>query len=151
MNRLVTAESLITNGVTPLPDSLDPVRELVPGSEMHPTVFKAMALIYVAILAAFWVAFQASALTVFALGVCLVYLIMYFAAPAALVNAAKRRAGGEKQTKDTFGEFLDAPLSTWTGPCSGRVATIQMLLVPVALALAAAGMAIVVMITRTGI
>ncbi|MGY6533491.1 hypothetical protein [Glycocaulis sp.] len=150
MNRVVSTEKLMTLDVTALSATAAPLREAVPGSEVHPTVFKGMAAVYLAVLIAFWVAFQASAVTVFALGVCLVYLVMYVATPALLVRTASRRAGAIHGSGISFGEFLDAPLDTGTGPCSGRVAVIQMLLVPVSLALAAAGMAIVLMMTRAG-
>ncbi len=149
MNRLVNTEELIRQGVTPLATPSESLHDLVPGSEIHPAIFKGMAVVYLAVLVAFWAAFQASAVTVFVLGVCLVYLVMYVATPAVLVRTASRHTGRKTVARASFGEFLAAPLDTGTGPCSGRVAVIQMLLVPVSLAAAALGMALVLMMVRT--
>lgn len=123
---------------------------LSPGREIHGGVFVLMTLAYAAILVAFWLAFSADLDTVFAIGVCAVYLAMYLGTPWALVRTGRRRAGKTDQPARSWGEFLEDGLTTFNGWCSGRTALIQILLVPVAAAIASSAIALIIVVSRPG-
>jgi len=131
--------------------TIEPAREhLSPGREIHGGVFVLMTMAYTAILLAFWLAFSADLDTVFAIGVCAVYLAMYLGTPWALVRTGRRHAGKSGERVRSWGEFLEDGLTTFNGWCSGRTALIQILLVPVAAAIASSAIAFIIVLSRPG-
>lgn len=93
---------------------------------------------YAAILGAFGLAFLGDAEVGLVLGVCAVYLAVYLGVPAVILRMEKA------ETRPDLADFLRDGLSTWTGRVSAGSALAQILTVPVALAVAAAGLGIIV-------
>lgn len=94
---------------------------------------------YGSILAAFGWAFLGAADVWFNLGVCAAYLAMYLGVPWVFL---KSDAGSTK--RPDLADFLEQGLSTWTGRVSGRAALAQILTIPVAVALAALGIGVII-------
>ncbi|AYV47143.1 hypothetical protein CFHF_01305 [Caulobacter flavus] len=94
---------------------------------------------YAAILGAFGLAFFGDADVGLVLGVCAVYLAVYLGVPAVIL-----RMEPKAETRPDLADFLRDGLSTWTGRVSAGSALAQILTVPVALAVAAAGLGIIV-------
>jgi hypothetical protein len=106
----------------------------LPGAELP-------AFVYVSVLAAFgwimlasWLAFAGDTDADLALGVAVVLAIVIFALPIVIHHTAVAFCRPKPQTPR---EFLAAPVETATGPLSGASAWLQVLLIPLALALAA--------------
>jgi hypothetical protein len=68
------------------------------------------------------------------LGFAVVLGIVLFALPIIIREVAAANAG---KTHETTGEFLSAPVETATGPLRGSSAWLQVLIIPLSLALAA--------------
>lgn len=118
--------------------------ELPPvNTTIHDGVFKIFVGLCVAILAAFFVTFREDAETVFMIGICAVYGIMYFSTPLIM-----RRVAGEKPESKSWAKFLAEPFATYTGPISGRVALLQICIVPAALTLCVLGICVIIGFSR---
>lgn len=94
---------------------------------------------YGAILGAFALAFLGDAEVGLVLGVCAVYLAVYLGVPAVIL-----RMEPKVETRPDLADFLRDGLSTWTGRVSAGSALAQILTVPIALAVAAAGLGVIV-------
>ncbi|PVM93398.1 hypothetical protein DDF62_00895 [Caulobacter radicis] len=94
---------------------------------------------YGAILGAFALAFLGDAEVGLVLGVCAVYLAVYLGVPAVIL-----RMEPKVETRPDLADFLREGLSTWTGRVSAGSALAQILTVPIALAVAAAGLGVIV-------
>lgn len=110
---------------------------------VHDGVFKIFMGLFTAILAIFYLTFSHDAETVFMIGICAFYGLMYFGTPIVL-----RRASREKPEKKDWTEFLDEPFSTNTGLISGRTALLQICIVPAALAICVIGICVVISLSR---
>lgn len=110
---------------------------------VHDGVFKIFVGLFVAILAAFFVTFRQDAETVFMIGICAVYGIMYFSTPLIM----RRVAGGKPESK-SWAKFLAEPFATYTGPISGRVALLQICIVPAALTVCVLGICVIIGFSR---
>ena len=107
----------------------------VPGGELP-------AFVYVSVLAAFawimlvsWLAFAGDMDAGLSLGIAMVLAIVFFALPVIIRQVAAANTRNRPQTTD---DFLSAPVETATGPLRGSSAWLQVLTIPLALALAAA-------------
>lgn len=110
---------------------------------VHDGVFKIFMGLFAAILAIFYLTFSHDAETVFMIGICAFYCLMYFGTPIVL-----RRASREKRENKDWTEFLDEPFSTNTGLISGRTALLQICTVPAALAICVIGICVVITLSR---
>jgi hypothetical protein len=106
----------------------------VPGAELPPFV-------YISVLAAFgWImlaslfAFARDADAGLALGMAVVLAVVFFALPLIIRHVANRF---NARSRPVAGDFLSAPVETATGPLKGSSAWLQVLLIPLALAIAA--------------
>lgn len=110
---------------------------------VHDGVFKIFMGLFAAILVIFYLTFSHDAETVFMIGICAFYGLMYFGTPIVL-----RRASREKRENKDWTEFLDEPFSTNTGLISGRTALLQICIVPAALAICVIGICVVIALSR---
>lgn len=110
---------------------------------VHDGVFKVIMGLFAAILAVFYLTFSHDPETVFMIGICAFYGLMYFGTPIVL-----RRASHEKPENKDWTEFLDEPFSTNTGLISGRTALLQICIVPAALAICVIGICVVIVLSR---
>ncbi|PLR23325.1 hypothetical protein SGCZBJ_16290 [Caulobacter zeae] len=94
---------------------------------------------YGAILGTFALSFLGDAEVGLMLGVCAVYLAVYLGVPAVIL-----RMEPKVETRPDLADFLREGLSTWTGRVSAGSALAQILTIPVALAVAAAGLGVIV-------
>jgi hypothetical protein len=106
----------------------------VPGAELP-------AFVYVSVLAAFgwimlasWLAFAGDTDAALALGIAILLAVVFFALPIIMRHAATAFSRPKAQVPP---DFLAAPVETATGPLSGASAWLQVLIIPLALALAA--------------
>jgi hypothetical protein len=106
----------------------------VPGAELP-------AYVYVSVLAAFgwimlasWLAFARDSDADLALGIAIALAVVFFALPILIRHAAVAFSHPKPQEPR---EFLAAPVETATGSLSGASAWLQVLIIPLALALAA--------------
>ncbi len=114
-------------------------------TSLHGGVFKALALIYAGLLVIFWAAFQGDKEALFMVAISAVYLAAYMGTPFML-----SRVGGrvDPVQEKSLAAFLKEPFETWTGVMSGREAALQILLIPSAILIAGAGMALIVTMSR---
>ncbi|PQA86824.1 hypothetical protein [Hyphococcus luteus] len=114
-------------------------------TSLHGGVFKALALIYAALLAVFWLTFAGDKEALFMVAISAVYLAAYMGTPFML-----SRVGGrvDPVQEKSFAAFLKEPFETWTGVVSGREAMLQILLVPSAVLIAGAGMGLIIAMSR---
>lgn len=81
---------------------------------------------YVALLAVFFALFAGSPLAFFSIGVCALFVGMYFAVPRIFFAVE-----ADPARRPSLAQFLECGLQTLTGRTGGRDALIQMLIVPV--------------------
>ncbi len=105
----------------------------VPGSELPTFVYVTVFAAFAWILLASWVAFAGDADADLPLSFVVVLALVFFGLPVLVYLTAKHRA--RKQAGQ--GDFLTAPVETWTETLAGGSAWLQILLIPAALALAA--------------
>jgi hypothetical protein len=106
----------------------------VPGAELPPFVYLSVLAAFAWVMLASWLAFARDGDAALALAVAIVLGIVFFALPIVVhrVAVAHSSAGHERAH-----DFLSAPVETATGPLPGAGAWLQVLLIPLALALAA--------------
>jgi hypothetical protein len=92
---------------------------------------------YSALVAAFAVAAAGSAQSIYAIAICALFVLMFFAVPRIFL-LVEPRAGH----RPTLERFMREGMQTLTGHSNGRDALVQMLIVPVFLTLGALGMGI---------
>lgn len=95
---------------------------------------------YASILVAFGWAFLGAGDVLFNLGVCAAYLAMYLGVPWVFLKVEPKTG----QPRPDLTDFMERGLSTWTGHVTGREALAQILTIPVAVAIAALGIGIIV-------
>ncbi len=107
---------------------------MLPGAEFP-------AFVYVSVLAAFgwimiasWLAFAGDTDADLALGMAVVLAIVFFALPIVIRHIA---AAFCRPNREAPRDFLAAPVETATGPLSGANAWLQVLIIPLSLALGA--------------
>jgi hypothetical protein len=106
----------------------------VPGAELPAFVYVSVLIAFAWIMLASWLAFANDTEAALALGIAIVLAIVFFALPVIVhLIAAAHGAGEPDEAKD----FLSAPVQIATGPLPGASAWLQVLLIPLALALAA--------------
>jgi hypothetical protein len=106
----------------------------VPGAELPAFVYVSVLAAFAWVMLASWLAFARSTDAALALAVAIVLGIVFFALPVIVRLVARAHARPEREPAR---EFLSAPVETATGPLPGASAWLQVLLIPLALALAA--------------
>lgn len=106
----------------------------VPGAELPASVYLSVLMAFAWIMLASWLAFANDTGAALALAVAIVLAIVFFALPVIIRQvAAAHSRGRQGMTRD----FLSTPVETETGSLPGSSAWLQVLLIPLALALAA--------------
>jgi len=137
------AERVCDDGVEAIRDSSTSLEGASVNTAVHDSVFKIFTGLFAAILAAFYVSFSHDPETVFMIGICAFYCLMYFGTPIVL-----RRASQEKRENKDWTSFLAEPFSTNTGLISGRTALLQICIVPAALLICVVGICVILTLSR---
>jgi hypothetical protein len=106
----------------------------VPGAELPSFVYVSVLAAFAWIMLASWLAFARDTDADLSLGVAVVLAIVFFALPVIIRQVAVANTCNRPRTTD---DFLSAPVETATGPLPGSSAWLQILIIPLALALAA--------------
>jgi hypothetical protein len=109
--------------------------ERIPGAELHPAVYRSIAAAFIAALLATWIGFGYTERSDLDLTIAALLTTMFFAVPAVMVAAVRARSRWRRQRLD---EFLSSTVDTATGPLLARDAWLQILLIPLCVAAAAA-------------
>lgn len=106
----------------------------VPGAEFPAFVYVSVLLAFAWIMLASWLAFAGDTDAGLALGIAIVLAIVFFALPIIIFRVA---AAHLRHGRRTSNDFLSSRVDTATGPLPASSAWLQVLLIPLALALAA--------------
>lgn len=106
----------------------------VPGAEFPAFVYVSVLAAFAWIMLASWVAFAGGADADLALGIAIVLAIVFFALPIIIREVAVAHSRRRQEMKH---DFLSSRVETATGWLPGSSAWLQVLLIPLALALAA--------------
>jgi len=114
--------------------------------QVHPALLLAGAVVYAWILGVLAVVLGASPEALFVIGISAVFLLVYLTLPGfmALVGHAETQ-------RTSLRAFLDRPMELWTGEVPGREAALQVVLLPVALAVGMTAIGVVILVTRAGV
>lgn len=122
----------------PLPEATDEAFAPTPSCPDVPAAAGGLiAAAYVGLIATFAVALTGSAQSIFAIAVCGLFLVAFFAVPRIFL-AIEPDSG----PRPSFQRFMHEGMATMTGRSSGRDALVQMLIVPVLLTFGAVAMGI---------
>lgn len=105
----------------------------VPGAELPVAVYVSVFVAFAWIVVASLIAFTNGSDADLALGMAVVLTVVFFALPVLVWLTAKSHAHSITQA----GDFLSSPVETATGTLTGASVWLQIVLIPVALALAA--------------
>lgn len=119
-------------------------------ADLHAGVFVLMLLAWAWMLAAFWFTFGSQLEGGFMVAISTVYVLMYFGVPAVMIKTARKHSP-HLPDRRSFGDFLRGYVQTATGRMEGREALVQILLVPVGLALCISGIAVAVISARSAV
>lgn len=106
----------------------------IPGAELPTFVYVSIAAAFAWIMGASWLAFARGMDADLALGIAVVLAIVFFALPVIVRHVAVADTRNRPKMTD---DFLSMPVETATGPLRGSGAWLQILIIPLALALAA--------------
>jgi hypothetical protein len=110
----------------------------LPGAEFPSFVYVSVVAAFAWIMIASWLAFAQDMDAALSLGIAIVLGIVFFALPIIIRHIAKVVTRDKPDaTGDLPGDFLTTPVDTATGPLTGASAWLQVLLIPLTLALAA--------------
>ncbi|MBO0763134.1 MAG: hypothetical protein J2P50_00875 [Hyphomicrobiaceae bacterium] len=109
----------------------------VPGAEFPAFVYISVLAAFVWIMLASWLAFAGDRDAALSLGMAVVLGIVFFALPIIIREVAVANSRNKEDKQETAGDFLSAPVETATGQLRGSSAWLQVLIIPLALALAA--------------
>ena len=107
---------------------------LVPGAELPAFVYVSVLIAFAWVMLASWLAFAIDADADLALGIAMVLGIVFFALPIIIQRVAAAHSDRKRQAGR---DFLSSPVETATGALPGATAWQQVLIIPLALALAA--------------
>jgi hypothetical protein len=96
---------------------------------------------YAGILAAFWLSFAANAEAGLSIAIGIVYAAVYFGVPYVLVRVADRHAPPSRPR--SLSDFIHGRFATNSGQISGTAALVQVVLIPVSLALCAVAIGVI--------
>lgn len=106
----------------------------VPGAEFPAAVYLSVLAAFAWIMVASWLAFARDMDAALALGIAVVLAIVFFALPIIIRLVAVANSPAQREIAQ---DFLSSRIETATGPLRGSSAWLQVLLIPLALALAA--------------
>lgn len=106
----------------------------VPGAEFPPVVYLSVLAAFVWVLVSSWLAFAGDDDADLALAIAIVLAIVFFALPVMIRQVAASRSHTPRERPV---DFLSSRVETATGTLTGASAWLQVLLIPLALALAA--------------
>jgi hypothetical protein len=115
----------------------------IPGEELPAFVYVSVFLAFAWILIASWLAFAGGADADLALAVAGVLTVVFFALPVLVRMTAASHSRARRQGQD---DFLRSRVETATGPLTGASAWLQVLIIPLALALAATMIGVTAMV-----
>lgn len=118
-----------------------PLNERSLGEEIHPLCYGISFAAALWIVGVYALVFLAAPHALMMLTISFAFLVMYAGTP--LVMWRSRRTESRASARG-FAAFARAELETWAGPLHGREAAIQVVTIPLALALAATGIAFAV-------
>ena len=107
---------------------------------LHHAIPKMLAGLNAYVLLAFWVALQSDREALFMVAISAFYLLAYMGTPYLMARLGAKNA----PRSSSLSQFLTEPFDTWTGVITGREAMIQVLTVPVAIAIAVTGMCFII-------
>ena len=107
----------------------------VPGDEFPTTVYRSIVIAFAWMMVAAWLAFGGSSGTDLDLAVATVLFVVFLALPIIMHRTAATRQGHRPQSARQ--RFWSSQVDIATGSLSGREAWLEVLLIPIALALAA--------------
>lgn len=115
---------------------------LVPAANttLHHAIPKMLAGLNAYVLLAFWIALQGDREALFMVAISAFYLFAYMGTPYLMARLGAKKA----PRSSSLSQFLKEPFDTWTGVITGREAMIQVLTVPVAIAIAVTGMCFII-------
>jgi len=119
--------------------------EEAPQTMMHPGVYKLALLCWVGLLAVFWITFWMSTGALFMITVGTFYAVMFFGVPYAMTRQTPAIVPARSLAGFARGRF-----ATLYGPVSGADALLQVILVPLLLALGGVAFGIIIHWARAG-
>lgn len=111
-----------------------PTRIEMPGHEFPTSVYLSIIGAFAWMLATAWLAFSAADGTDLDLGMVTVLTLMFFGIPLAMHHTSVRSAS---DVPKSMRQFMHASVDTYTGEMPARQAWLEVVMIPVALALAA--------------
>jgi hypothetical protein len=128
--------------ITPEAHALPARTHNLPVATTLPTAVPAIAAAgYAGILAAFWLSFAANAEAGLSIAIGIVYAAVYFGVPYVLVRTADRHAPPSRPK--SLSDFTHGRFDTNSGQISGTAALVQIVLIPVSLALCAVAIGVI--------
>ena len=109
--------------------------ELVPGDEFPATIYRSIVIAFAWMMVAAWLAFGGTSGTNLDLAVATVLFAVFLALPIIMHRTAANRVGHKPQLAGK--RFWSSQVDIATGTLSGREAWLEVLMIPIALALAA--------------
>lgn len=114
--------------------------------ELHPGFFRVVIIAWLWLIAAFWSVFASDLQSAWMVTISTAFFGMYFGLSAILIGLQRDREPVHKG----FLTYLKGRMDIFTGPVSGRGALVQVAIIPIALAMAGTGMAVVLALVRGG-
>ncbi|SMF76063.1 hypothetical protein SAMN06265365_13211 [Tistlia consotensis] len=123
-----------------------PLNERSLGEEIHPAVYGVAFGAALWIVAVYGAVFLGAPEAMMMLAISLGFLVMYAGTPIVMWRTG--RAPAAARTGRRFADFARARLETWTGVVHGSEAAVQIVTIPVGLAVAATGIALAIVGAR---
>ncbi len=121
-------------GTEPTPNPFDARTEAAPGDELPSAVYRSVVFALAWMMLAAWLAFGKSAGTDLDLAIASVLCVVFLSIPFIMHRTASKRSQQRSQNEK---RFIQSSFDTATGTISGKEAWLQVVLIPIALALAA--------------
>lgn len=130
------------------PDRIGKVRAEAAPAEvvMHPHVYRIALVCWASLLLIFWVTFWVSSNALFMVVVGTVYAVMFFGVPYEM----SRIFPGKRTSDKSIWQFLEEPFRTRTGTMRGYEALLQVILVPLCLAIGGSLIGFIIRAARLG-
>jgi uncharacterized membrane protein YtjA (UPF0391 family) len=106
----------------------------IPGDELPPAVYRTIVFAFAWMMLAAWLAFGGASGTDLDLAVATVLFVVFLALPIIMYRTARNRLQRQRTVPK---EFISSRVDIATGTLSAREAWLQVLMIPIALALAA--------------
>lgn len=141
------AQAVVRHGVAARSTESVGLRRLsIARADMHPSVYRIALFCWAAFMAVFWITFFVSASALFMIVVGTVYAVMFFGVPWVMSCIAPKSEAGHP----SWSEFIQGRLDTFCGPIEAGEALLQVILVPLALAIGGAAIGYIIHLARVG-